>query len=130
MTQSRYPLRLSKTVRHASNPLDSFVLAQGPDCQAESLASDACLREEAARYAKKEHTSLNSFIEIAVAERLAALKTTEFFAERGRLADRTSFRQFLSRKGQGEPLRAGDEVPEGIDFIRALQEDREGVTEG
>ena len=92
MSQSRYPLRLSETIK-----------------------------VEAARYAKKEHTSLNSFIEIAVAERLAALKTNEFFAERSKLADRKAFRQFLGRQGQGEPLRSGDEVPEGINFISDLQ---------
>jgi len=31
------------TIRHASNPLDSFVLGQGQDCQAESPTFDACL---------------------------------------------------------------------------------------
>jgi hypothetical protein len=99
MSQSRYPLRLSDRVR-----------------------------EEAAHYAKKEHTSLNSFIEIAVAERVATLKTAEFFAERSGRADLKAFYQFLNRTGQGEPLREGDEVPEGIDFIADLQKQQEKRT--
>src|SRR6266849_7611552 len=34
----------SQKVRHASNPLDSFVLVQGQHCQAESPPFDACLK--------------------------------------------------------------------------------------
>src|SRR2546421_6625626 len=32
-------------LRHASNPLDSFVLVQGQHCQAESPTFDACLKK-------------------------------------------------------------------------------------
>ncbi len=46
------------------------------------------------------------------AERLSALKTESFFAERGRKGDLTEFLRILNREG-GEPPRPGDELPEG-----------------
>ncbi|MEI7668913.1 MAG: toxin-antitoxin system HicB family antitoxin [Pseudomonadota bacterium] len=91
MNQSRYPLRLSETIKI-----------------------------EAAQYAEKENMSLNSFIQVAVVRMVEDLRAREFFADRSKLADRRAFRQFLSRKGLGEPLRSGDEVPEGINFIKDL----------
>lgn len=94
MTQSRYPLRLSET-----------------------------LRKEATLYAQKEKTSLNSFIEIAVAERLSALKTAEFFDQRGQNPDWLAFARFMNRETPGIPIRKGDETPEGINFVEQLLEE-------
>ena len=46
----------------------------------------------------------------AVAEKIAALETASFFAERRQRADRAAFRKLMHRKG-GEPPRPGDEIP-------------------
>jgi hypothetical protein len=60
------------------------------------------------RLAKEEGTSINQFVATAVAEKLAAMTTATFFAERTSRADLAAFRRLLKRKG-GEPPRAGDE---------------------
>ena len=72
------------------------------------------LKAEAERVAKEEGTSLNQFINLAVAEKLAVLRTAAYFEERAARADPTAFDQILSRAG-GEPPRPGDEVPEDYD---------------
>jgi len=45
------------------------------------------LKDEVAKVAKRNGTSVNQFIAIAVAEKISALETEEFFAERARDAD-------------------------------------------
>ena len=67
-----------------------------------------------ARAAKRDGTSMNQLIATAVAEKLSALETMEFFEERARRADYEWFDLFMNRKGE-EPPRAGDEVPEGYE---------------
>jgi len=82
MTQvSTYPLRLPKSVKAA----------------AEQVARD-------------EGISLNQFVATAVAEKLSALNTARFFAERRERADPQTFRDLLTRAGGVEP-RSGDELP-------------------
>ena len=66
------------------------------------------LKDEVARVAKREGTSINQFIAIAVAEKLSALETERFFAERAEKANLESFREILFQPG-GEPPQAGDE---------------------
>ena len=65
-----------------------------------------------ARAAKRDGTSMNQLIATAVAEKLSALETMDFFEERAKRADLDTFDRFMNRKG-GEPPRAGDELPEG-----------------
>jgi hypothetical protein len=67
------------------------------------------LKAAVARIAKEEGTSINQFVVTAVAEKLAALETASFFAERRQRADLVAFRKLMHRKG-GEPPRRGDEV--------------------
>ncbi len=55
---------------------------------------------------------MNHLISIAVAEKISALETTEFFKQRAARADMDAFRQFMNREG-GEPPREGDELPSG-----------------
>ena len=65
-----------------------------------------------ARAAKRDGTSMNQLIATAVAEKLSALETMDFFDERAKRADLGAFDRLLNRTG-GEAPRAGDEVPEG-----------------
>lgn len=78
-TKSTYPLRLPRSVKAAVEKI-----------------------------AKEEGVSLNQFVATAVAEKLSAMNTAAFFAERLERADMAEFRRILSRAG-GEPPPAGDE---------------------
>jgi DNA-binding FadR family transcriptional regulator len=70
------------------------------------------LMTEVKQAAEKDATTINQFITVAVARRLAELKTTEYFAERAAKADPTAFAKILNRAGSKSPVE-GDEVPEG-----------------
>jgi len=59
--------------------------------------------------AKRDGTSVNQFIAIAVAEKISALETEQFFAERAAGADLDTFREILFRSG-GETPGTGDEL--------------------
>lgn len=59
--------------------------------------------------AKRDSTSVNQFIAIAVAEKISALETERFFAERAKGADLATFQEILFRSG-GEAPRADDEL--------------------
>lgn len=64
------------------------------------------------RWAKRDGTSMNQLIASAVAEKLSALETAEFFEERARRADVAIFDRIMSRAG-GETPQEGDEMPKG-----------------
>jgi hypothetical protein len=66
------------------------------------------LKDEVAKVAKRDGTSINQFIAIAVAEKISALETERFFAKRAKQADMEAFREILFRPG-GEPSRPGDD---------------------
>lgn len=53
---------------------------------------------------ERDGTSMNQFLVIAAAEKIAAMETERFFEERKKRADRKGFRRILNRKG-GEPPR-------------------------
>jgi hypothetical protein len=67
------------------------------------------LKNEVAGIAKRDGTSINQFIAIAVAEKVSALKTEQFFMERAKKADLAAFKSILFRQG-GEVPRIGDEL--------------------
>ncbi|MBG7602251.1 MAG: Arc family DNA-binding protein [Gammaproteobacteria bacterium] len=67
------------------------------------------LKDEVARVAERDHTSMNQFIAIAVAEKISALETEEFFVERAKRADLKAFKNILFRPG-GDAPRSGDEL--------------------
>ena len=67
------------------------------------------LKDEVAKVAKRDGTSINQFIAIAVAEKVSAIETERFFSGRAKQADMEAFRTILFRVG-GEPLRTGDEL--------------------
>ena len=57
----------------------------------------------------RDGTSMNQFLVVAAAEKIAAMQTEEFFLERGKSADRKAFRRILNRKG-GEPPAPEDTI--------------------
>jgi hypothetical protein len=69
------------------------------------------IKSEAEKLAASEGTSLNQLVASAVAEKVAALRTASYFAERRGRADWEAFDRLMGRSG-GEPPRAGDELPE------------------
>ena len=68
------------------------------------------LKAEVERLAAKDGISVNQFIATAVAEKISAMQTAQFFAERKARADLTAFDRIMSRCG-GEPPQPGDEFP-------------------
>ena len=70
------------------------------------------IKAEAERLAAADGTSLNQFVASAVAEKVAALRTASYFAERRGRADWVAFDRLMARSG-GEPPRPGDELPKG-----------------
>ena len=67
------------------------------------------LQEEACKTDESEGVSLNQLINLVVAEKLSALRTEEFFRERGARANIEKARKILKRTGK-EPPREGDEI--------------------
>jgi hypothetical protein len=71
----------------------------------------ASLKAEAEKAVAEEGTTLNQFINVTVAEKLAALRTTRYFRERVARADREAFDRLLA-SAREEPPRPGDEIVE------------------
>ena len=68
------------------------------------------IKSEAEKLAAADGTSLNQFVATAVAEKVAALRTASYFAERRGRADWEAFDRLMSRR-DGQPPRSGDEMP-------------------
>lgn len=68
------------------------------------------LKAAVEKLSKRDGTSVNQFVVVAVAEKIAAMTTEEVFAERRARADLAEFDRIMSRKG-GESPRQGDELP-------------------
>jgi hypothetical protein len=67
------------------------------------------VKAEVERRAKADGISVNQFVATAVAEKLAAMSTAEFFAERRERADMKAFDQLI-RRNDGEPPCPDDEI--------------------
>lgn len=74
-----------------------------------ALRLQPSLKNAAERLAAAEGTSLNQFINVAVAEKLSALETEEFFRARAARGDRQAFLKFLDEAGNAAPVE-GDEA--------------------
>ena len=74
------------------------------------LRLPASLKAAVERLSQRDGTSINQFVVVAVAERVAAMTAEEVFAERRARADLAEFDRILNREG-GEPPRPGDELP-------------------
>ncbi|MGO8733668.1 MAG: toxin-antitoxin system HicB family antitoxin [Terriglobia bacterium] len=51
----------------------------------------------------RDGTSMNQFLVVAAAEKIAAMQTEEFFAQRRNRAGREAFRRILNRQGGEAP---------------------------
>lgn len=69
------------------------------------------LKAAVERLAKQDGTSLNQFVAMAVAEKVSALDTEQYFRERRNRADFEAFDDIMTRD-RGEPPREGDELSE------------------
>lgn len=67
------------------------------------------LKKAVEQFSKEDGTSINQFVASAVAEKVSALKTAEFFADRRARADLRAFDRIMNRK-RGEKPRDGDEI--------------------
>ena len=70
------------------------------------------IRAAVERISKQDGTSINQFVNTAVAKKLAAMATAEYFEERRNRADFVAFDRLMSRSGGAEP-QAGDEIKLG-----------------
>jgi hypothetical protein len=77
-----------------------------------ALRLQKSLLDEVRRIAAEENTTINQFINVAVAEKAAALRTEAYFRERAARADLADFDRILAKAGT-EPPRPGDEVDNG-----------------
>ena len=68
------------------------------------------LLREVRKLAQAEGTSVSEFVNVAVAERVAALRTVRFFEERAARADIPAAIELLRRFGAGKPPLPGDEI--------------------
>ncbi len=74
-----------------------------------ALRLSPSLLEEARKIAKSEGVALNQLINVAVAEKISALRTEDFFRERARRANVPEALRILDRAGSEGP-REGDEL--------------------
>jgi hypothetical protein len=77
-----------------------------------ALRLQPSLLDEARRTADEEGVALNQLINVAVAEKLSAIRTESFFRERARRANTPEAIEILNRMGKGNPPMEGDELPE------------------
>jgi hypothetical protein len=67
------------------------------------------LRTGVERFSKQDGISINQFVSIAVAEKLAMLQAEVYFSERSARSDMSAFDALMQRTG-GETPRTGDEL--------------------
>ena len=75
-----------------------------------ALRLPASLKQGAEQVAREDGTTLNQFIVSAVAEKLSAMKTADYFTERARRGDLKGALAFMSRAG-GQPPAEDDRLP-------------------
>jgi hypothetical protein len=76
-----------------------------------ALRLQPALMEEARKIANAEGVAVNQLINVAVAEKVSALRTEEYFAERAARGDIKKAMDILKRAGRGNPPMPGDELP-------------------
>src|SRR5450759_5653663 len=79
-----------------------------------ALRLQVSLLNEARRVTEAEGVALNQFINVAVAEKLSALRTEEYFRERAERGDVGKAKRVLKRAGRGNPP-----VPVSYTHLRA-----------
>lgn len=78
-----------------------------------ALRLQPSLLEELRKAAEAEGVALNQLINVAVAEKVSALRTEEYFQQRARRADRSKTLEILSRAGRDNPPAKEDVLPPG-----------------
>jgi hypothetical protein len=68
-----------------------------------SLRLPDSLHETAKKLAKDDHISVNQFVTVAVAEKVAALMTKDYLEQRAQRGSRAKFDDILSRVPDVEP---------------------------
>ena len=91
-----------------------------------ALRLQPSLLAEARKVAETEGVALNQLINVALAEKLSALRTTSYFAERTARANIPEALRILDRAGVGQPPVKGDELPDAAPKRRASRR-RPGV---
>jgi hypothetical protein len=76
-----------------------------------ALRLPASLKRAIEEVAREDGTTLNQFIVSAVAEKLASLKTAEYFTARAARANFRAFDRIMARAGGPAP-QAEDEIPD------------------
>lgn len=74
-----------------------------------ALRLPASLKRELEKVAREDGTNLNQLIVTAVAEKLSALRTADFFEERCKRADFGAALEVMTRK-RGEAPKDGDKI--------------------
>ena len=75
-----------------------------------ALRLQPSLLNEAKRLAQSEGVALNQLINVAVAEKLSALRIEDYFRERSSRASVDKAKRILKRAGRGKPSAPGDEL--------------------
>jgi hypothetical protein len=83
-----------------------------------ALRLQPSLLDEARKLAESEGVALNQLINVAVAEKISALRTEEYFAARARRANPGKIARILKRVGKGNSPIEGDELPPESDAKR------------
>jgi hypothetical protein len=78
-----------------------------------ALRVQPSLLDEARKVAESEGVALNQFINVAVAEKLSALRTEAFFRERAKRADTSKALKILRKAGKNNSPVPGDELLQG-----------------
>src|SRR5215467_6427680 len=78
-----------------------------------ALRLQPSLLEELRKAAEAEGVAVNQLINVAVAEKVSALRTEEYFQQRAHRADRGETLRILNKAGKGNPPVKGDELPAG-----------------
>jgi len=73
-----------------------------------ALRLQTSLLSEARKLAEDEGVALNQLINVALAEKLSALRTESFFAERAKQADVPRALEILQKAGKGRSPQADD----------------------
>ncbi len=77
-----------------------------------ALRLQPSLLDEARKLAEAEGVALNQLINVAVAEKLSALRTERYISERAARANIPGALAVLKRAGVGQPPVTGDELPD------------------
>jgi hypothetical protein len=75
-----------------------------------ALRLQTSLLEEARRVAASEGVALNQLINVAVAEKVSALRTESYFQTRAGRASLAEAKKILKRAGRNQPPVPGDEL--------------------